>query len=624
MPIRDLILNLKETKSGHALLDTADDLDKAAKGMDSLGDSSKATTKDLAGLRAEVERSAKAAKDLKLQIARVGDQSLFGDLRKEESNLKRLQKLLADLTPSGGGGGGLGGIPRIGGIPGPAVAGIGAAAIALSPAIGATVAAAVLGGVGTGGVIGGVALAAQDTRVKSAFKTVGKEIFEGLGDSASPFVKPLLDSASAFGDAWRKEAPAFEKNFAVLAEAVKPLTEGVAGFVHNLGPGLGRAFRASIPLAEQFSEELADFGTTMSDFLDDMADAAPGAKKALHDLFFVIDEGMDSLGTGVKVLSGVYDGLNRLGVTAERLARVGKDLIPLSRPVRELSDLFDKAKPELGMSIKDLGDPTERLAREMDKVTDAAEKQAQALERLRREVDDYYDSILPPLDAEERWAETLLDVNDALAENGRSLSMNTREGLANRDAIEERFRAAKEMLDTGKLTEQQYQREIEKLGELGRKFNDTTGFVAGLVDAYKKIPSRIFTDLVLNTTVGGFASRALKDFLSGKLRTPLGTAGYPVTSGAISKQAFLDLPSRDTGGPVMPGQSYLIGGRPEILTMGSQPGFVTPMSGSQQVTVVFDVTGADEDLKRLIRKMVRVDSGTGPDSVQRTFGRQGG
>ncbi|MGE5826963.1 MAG: hypothetical protein ACM30G_01180, partial [Micromonosporaceae bacterium] len=360
-------------------------------------------------------------------------------------------------------------------------------------------------------------------------------------------------------------------------------------------PGLSRAFSASIPLAERFGEELERFGTTLSDFLVDMAQAAPGAKIALHDLFSVLDSGFDMLGGGIEILSKTYEVGRKFGMLPppEFLFNAG--------PIIGTWQLLN---PELEKSVnnlKDMATPTEELARAHEDAGDAAKKQADALEKLNRQVDDYYAAILGPLDAEERWHRALLDTNDALKENGRTLDIHTRAGLANRDAIEELFQAAKNRLDQGTITEEQYRKEIQSLGTLEQKFRDTTGFVDDLVTAYSKVPSEIRSTLSITASGSGLSIllRLLRGTVTGSIPLTMGehsggqvgmlvgsTAGRP----GPGHGAFLDLPTRDSGGPVAPGKSYLIG-RPEILTMGSMGGHVTPLGGGGFTAAPVNVYG---------------------------------
>jgi phage-related protein len=60
-------------------------------------------------------------------------------------------------------------------------------------------------------------------------------------------------------------------------------------------------------------------------------------------------------------------------------------------------------------------------------------------------------------------------------------------------------------------------------------------------------------------------------------------------------------------------------GRVGVGAAGGAGGGSAAAGGTARV--VFDVTGSDEDLKRMIRKMVRIDGGGGPNSVQLAFGR---
>jgi hypothetical protein len=606
---RQITLHTKTTADGRGLLEAARDLEKTADGVEKLGGKMKDTAEDSKRLGQQIEETSKKAQDLKLQIARTGDVTLFGDLRRQESLLGKLEKIREELekvddaaagvSASLGGaaaGGGIGGIlkgaPSAGGASGPLIAGGAAAIAALSPAIGATVAAAVLGSVGTGGVIGGVALAAQDTRVKAAFKEVGKEMFEGVGDAASPFVQPLIQAASTFGDAWRQEAPEFRKNFETLSEAVDPLAKGLTGFIHNLGPGLGSAFKASIPLAEEFGEELAAMGTDVSDFLRAMARSAPGAKIALNDLFTVVDFGLDVLGDGTEILSKTYEGMRKLGLVAPP-----EWLLQTSRGTAFVA--FDILNHELEKSVNNLKNvltPTEELERAQEDAADAAKRQADAIAQLNKKVDAYYDAILGPLDAEERWHRAILATKEALAENGKTLAINTRAGLDNRDAIEEQFAAAKNRLDMGTLTEEQYQREIDNLGALKKQFKDTTGFIDGLIAAYRRVPSEVRSTLSVTAEGSGLGIllRLLKAQATGGVPFSMGehsgsqikqlvgaTAGLP----GPGHGAFFDLPARASGGPVLAGHAYMVGERGPEPFIPSTNGTILPSGAGVSVSL---------------------------------------
>lgn len=72
--------------------------------------------------------------------------------------------------------------------------------------------------------------------------------------------------------------------------------------------------------------------------------------------------------------------------------------------------------------------------------------------------------------------------------------------------------------------------------------------------------------------------------------------------------------ARARGGSVRPGEVYMVGERgPETLQVGA-PGRITP---NEPLRVVFDTRGADTELLRLLRRMVRIEGG---GDVQKALG----
>lgn len=83
-----------------------------------------------------------------------------------------------------------------------------------------------------------------------------------------------------------------------------------------------------------------------------------------------------------------------------------------------------------------------------------------------------------------------------------------------------------------------------------------------------------------------------------------------------------NIPYLAKGGNIMRGGTAVVGeAGPELISMprGAQVTPLTGGAGGGAVRVVFDVQGADADMKRMIRKMVRVDGG---GNVQVAFGRE--
>lgn len=572
MPERDLHLEVTTDSDSKGLTEAAKDTEKLRDQVKGLGGDMASTRKESEKLGAEVDKTRAKIKDLGAEFARTGDKSLFGDLRSERAYLAQIEKIRKELDkvdditaakvglPLGGmaaGGGLLGAIPDIGGVPGPAVAGIAAAAAAATPLIGATIAAAVLGGVGTGGVIGGVMLAAQDTRVRSAWSAVGNEVFTELGDAAVSFVEPLTRAADQFREDWSRDAGLVKQIFTDLAPTIEPLAKGLTGFLHELGPGLEKAAKASVPLASKFGQELTRFGEATSTMLSDIADAEPGAELALHDLFTVIDSGVEGLGRATKALSGIYDLMHKIPLTNLSMQVAFQSTGLLDAGV-QLVDLFgdqDAAVRDLTGANQAALSPAEQLSRKMDDQAEAARANAKAIEQVTKMVNEYYEAILLPLDAEERWEAAIDGVTDSVKENGRTLDVHTAAGRANRDAIEEAVSAAKHQLDVGQITEQQYLREIDYLERRAAKLGLNRAEVEKLVGAFKTLPSKLTTDYILSINGVGNAFQLLRQMMGRGVLPPLSMGEHSGSHGSAAPptniNAHQQIPGLASGGSVL-------------------------------------------------------------------------
>src|SRR5262245_11441873 len=153
----------------------------------------------------------------------------------------------------------------------------------LTPAIGSAVAAAMLGGVGTGGLIGGAILAAQDPRVKSAWSGLGHEVFADLMHGAAPLTNEILATADEWRATWQRNQPTVSGILDQLADDVKPISQGLLGMLEHSLPGIERGIGASSKLAHQWALDMPGLGDAVSDMFDSFAAGAPGAALFFHD-----------------------------------------------------------------------------------------------------------------------------------------------------------------------------------------------------------------------------------------------------------------------------------------------------------------------------------------------------
>lgn len=509
--------------------------------VDDLGDKSRVTAADLRLLQSRIDAARLSARGLALEFARTGDTAVSAQLGKERAAVARLERAQKLLTPSGPGGGGLmAAIPSIGGVPGPLIAGGAAAAAGLAPFLGGIVAAAVLGGVGTGGVIGGIALASQDTRVKTEWKFLGRTVFAELSDAAEPFVDPLLRVASSWRSAWSQEAGPVRAIFTDLAKTVEPLGDGVAGFVHNLTPGLSNAVKASLPLAKQFSVEFENFGTSSSNFLDSMARSAPGATRALHDLFVVTDAGLEQLGQGVHALSETYEVLRRFGLVAppEWLMQMSKgsamawlDTIGLAH------DAWANLNNEVEVGHRRFaaaGSSAEGLSREL-------EDQTGVVADLEAKYQSLVETMLRLPRAKIDFKQSLADLSQSIADNGTTLDLNTQKGRDNAraflDAAEAAVRQRDAMIKAGVDTATANKIMATSMQQVEDQAGRNRKAVHDMIAELEAVPAVTRAQLILEFS----------------------RIGLP---GEHSGQRIADLvPHRAAGGDVLAGHPYWVGER---------------------------------------------------------------
>ena len=167
----------------------------------------------------------------------------------------------------------------------------------------------------------------------------------------------------------------------------------------------------------------------------------------------------------------------------------------------------------------------------------------------------------------------------------------------------------------------------DALGDLGTYlYRSGQALLRGFIDGIKSMGSAVGNAA---SSVLGFAADHFPH--SPAKEGPFSGRGYPLYSGQAIGEALADgMLSR--AAHVARAATALMGGAAGVLGVplgggfggggGGVPAFAGSASsgGTQKVVVQFDVTGGDEDMMRLIRRMVRAKAGGGPDSVQRAFG----
>jgi hypothetical protein len=247
---------------GETADDVSHDLDQlaatsvvAGHQIDNIGDQAKGAAADLAILGHELDSVDRKAGSLGGSAAKVGG---------------GLISTLGDLGAS------------LRGSMIPLLVGVGAAA---SPAIASAVGAAVVGGVGLGGIIGGIALAARDPRVPAAFKPLGAQMMVGLTKDAKVFVGPLLQVAEDIGKGWEARIrPHIAAAFTNLAPSLRGLSAGGTGFLEHIAAGFEKISVAAGPFLNQFGRDLPELGADIERFMNSVSEAGPEVTRFFHDM----------------------------------------------------------------------------------------------------------------------------------------------------------------------------------------------------------------------------------------------------------------------------------------------------------------------------------------------------
>lgn len=358
---RQLILDLlarAKTKQGtdEAARDIdkfADSADKADKKTEALGKTSEETSRKadklghnlentknrVAGLDKEIGTVQKELAALSASFADAGAASERLDIskaiRRTENDLRRLTKnrnilkdLLPDPEPET-----KGWVKRLGGALSSGVsslgetiasnkylvAGVTAGVVTLSPIISSLIGAAVTGGIGAGGIVGGIALAAKsDARIQESASRIGKSFTEQIQTEAKDaFSGPVLQSLGKLETLGNKAVGGIGKAFRDLAPSVGPLTDNLVRAAEALGKSFGNAAERAGPVLKSLGNLIQGTSEHLAKFIDDMSLRAQAGADAIDLLNTAIGFTIDVVGLVVGSLMDLKLAYNDIGDTID-------------------------------------------------------------------------------------------------------------------------------------------------------------------------------------------------------------------------------------------------------------------------------------------------------------------
>jgi hypothetical protein len=307
---------------------------------------------------------------------------------------------------------------------------------AAAPFAAAVLSSAIIGGVGAGGIIGGVALAARDPRVKAEFAAMKTRVGAELADAAQPFVDVTIAGIDQIEGAL--DTIDFDRIFAQSAKNAGPVLAGIARGIEGVGNGIERVIEKSGPVMEQLGDSIGDLGEHVGQFLNDIAEGSEGAAAGLRDFVDIANTVLDNVGPMISGLTQIYGWLSQIGVTGPFLAGLAGPLGTIAYALRDVGDGAERTSGQVRIATVDLSDAAAAAAAgttQFDQYGRAVLSSGAAIDTFTAKMHNLAATGQSVFDATTRVGQAIAAVTAAAKKNGQTLDENTEKGRANREAL---------------------------------------------------------------------------------------------------------------------------------------------------------------------------------------------
>lgn len=293
--------------------------------------------------------------------------------------------------------------------PGLAIAG-GIIGVALAPAVGSVVAAAVIGAPGAGGIVGGAVLAARDARVRDAGKSLGAFILGDLEARAASFTPEMLSSITRIRAAWSELGPDLDRIFA-SSRFLDPLVTGALSGARRLIGGLADAVDQADPVMQAFGRTFDQVGRSAGAAFTTLSGDADEAASAVDDLSMSIDHLITTM-TGILHAAAVVKGwTNEIDVAIDK----GRYWI-------EDNSYLAKSLRDVGIELDLTADGFKKGTKEAEAMRRASIGTATAADFVILKTAGMSDAQIAAADASGTYRQRLDEVNKALGISGDAIS----------------------------------------------------------------------------------------------------------------------------------------------------------------------------------------------------------
>lgn len=641
---------VREHGGKKVIKDVGDEAKKTGTKFDETGKDAKKLGKEMYELEVRLRNAAK-------EFKRTGeiDLDLAKTLRRNQSQLRSLTKLRNELLSDSGGGGAASGAAEVGGrfgqeltkslmaLRGPALVSVGVLAAAMAPFLGAAIGSAVVGGAGAGGIIGGIALAARDPRVQDEGAKLGAHLGEVFGRAGEPFIAPTVEAMHVLSGVADDVSGDMKQAFATVAPVLVPLAQGIGGLVDQTMPGFIKAMEAAKPVLRVVADELPEVGRSLSYMFETISEDPDGAIMAMKTLFQIIDGTIRMTGDLVHGLGKVYEWTQKSAAAASDWMTsvpgwVGAVLPQFGLLQQYSASLNDELHAQVG-SINRAKDTSRDYVGSLEAMAGSSKKAREKIDELNSAIDTFIGKQLGVDQAVVQWNKGLIDLKKELTDGKRIVSLNTEEGLRNRDALLQQIEAAESLRkktfeQTGDLSaaNAQYQDNIQMLYNMAVAAGISRKELDLLFAPYLNGPRIVVTEFQFPGLLEGLAeARELARLLgseSAAARYRAGdTSGYGggrASGGFIAPGMTVDVAESGTGVErvkMLRGGGAIVSNMDQWSAAGG--GGWSGGGGVQTVRLLVEVRSDGGEFNDMIARTIRVQvADIGGGDVQRTYGQR--
>lgn len=337
-----------------------------------------------------------------------------------------------------------------------------AIAVVVGPMLGAILAGAVVGGAAGTGIVGGVILAARDSRIQGAAKSLGERVMSALNQQGGVFLEPLLRSLNQVSERFTKLQPLIGRLFAAAARYVEPLTEALLDAGEILLTSIVGATERAGPVLRSFGDGLVKVAEAVGYVIDEFSKLESESSSAISAFFSFWAFGIKVMGTFVTVLAKVWGWVSTLGGLlgddGAKVEELGLDAASTTTALGGLNIALDdsaasagKTAEQMSLAAQGVKSLTEvaieadqaqiNLNRILKEVSETREKGSKITDNERQALIDLQGAISQQIEAYAQTGVSSDEVNrkanelrDAFIAQARQMGMNQKqaEELANK------------------------------------------------------------------------------------------------------------------------------------------------------------------------------------------------